>query len=119
MRLGAQAITAEPVRKCFLFRCRSEVQSMKSNKTRSELSSKQRQELLEVLQTRFERNMSRHDGVDWGKVQKRLEADAAKLWSLHEMARTGGEPDVVWHAKAGMFVFVDCSAQSPSGRRSV
>lgn len=93
---------------------------MKGKKTRSELSTKQRQELLEVLRTRFERNTNRHEGIDWAKVEKRLEADAGKLWSLHEMERTGGEPDVVpLGGKAGPFVFVDCSAQSPSGRRSV
>jgi len=93
---------------------------MKGKKSRPALSSKQRQDLLEVLKKRFESNMSRHEGIDWAKVEKRVEGDEAKLRSLHEMESTGGEPDVVWRgAKAGSFVFVDCAAQSPKGRRSV
>ena len=82
------------------------------------LTADQRKELLEQLRTRFEKNMKRHKGIDWSSVEAKLEKSAAKLWSLHEMERTGGEPDVV--GKDGSsFVFVDCSAQSPKGRRSV
>jgi uncharacterized protein DUF4256 len=84
------------------------------------LSSAQREELLEALKARFEKNMNRHKGVEWAKVQARLEADAKKLWSLSEMERTGGEPDVVgYDKKTGEYVFYDCSAESPKGRRSV
>jgi hypothetical protein len=84
------------------------------------LSAKQRQELLALLKARCEKNMTRHEGLDWEAVQARLEKDAGKLWSLHEMERTGGEPDVVGHDEStGELRFVDCSAQSPSGRRSV
>lgn len=91
---------------------------MKSNK--KELSPKQRDELLSVLKGRFEKNPSRHKGVDWAKVQARLKASADKLWSLQEMERTGGEPDVVSHdKKTGEFIFMDCAPESPSGRRSV
>lgn len=89
-----------------------------SNKTK--LSSDQREELLKVLKTRFEKNMKRHKGLDWEKVQARLEAHPVKLWSLDEMERTGGEPDVVGHdKKTGEYIFYDCSAESPKGRRSV
>lgn len=87
---------------------------------RPELSPGQRQELLSVLQSRFERNMNRHEGLAWAKVQARLEANPAKLWSLHEMERTGGEPDVVgYDNKTREFIFYDCAAESPQGRRSV
>ena len=86
--------------------------------TKKELSSKQREELLAALKTRFEKNMGRHQGLDWAKVQARLEAKPDKLWSLQEMERTGGEPDVVG-VKSGEFVFVDCSPQSPKGRTSL
>jgi len=83
------------------------------------LSSDQRKELLGALKTRFEKNMNRHQGLDWAKVQAKLEADAKKLWSLSEMERTGGEPDVVgYDKKTGEYVFYDCSAESPKGRRS-
>lgn len=89
-------------------------------KTKKELSRAQRDELLSTLKTRFEKNMNRHKGVEWAKVQAKLEADAAKLWSLNEMERTGGEPDVVDHdKKTGEYVFYDCAAESPKGRRSV
>jgi hypothetical protein len=89
-------------------------------KTKQELSPAQREELLEALQARFEKNMHRHRGLAWPDVAARLKADPAKLWSLGEMERTGGEPDVVSRDKAtGEFVFFDCSAESPSGRRSV
>jgi len=91
---------------------------MKSSK--QELSPKQREELVRALKDRFERNLSRHKGLDWAKVQVRLEANAEKLWSLQEMERTGGEPDVVGQdKKSGQFIFMDCSAQSPKGRVSL
>jgi Protein of unknown function (DUF4256) len=84
------------------------------------LASKPRQELLRTLNARFEKNMNRHKSLEWAKVQAKLEANAGKLWSLHEMERTGGEPDVIGHdKKTGEYVFCDCSAESPDGRRSV
>lgn len=87
---------------------------------RTKASADQRAALLDVLKTRFEKNMKRHKGLDWAKVQARLAADAAALRALGEMERTGGEPDVVgFDKKTGEFLFYDCSAQSPSGRRSV
>jgi hypothetical protein len=80
----------------------------------------QREELLGALKTRFEKNMNRHKGLEWAKVQAKLEANTEKLWSLNEMERTGGEPDVVGHDKqTGEYIFYDCSAESPNGRRSV
>jgi Protein of unknown function (DUF4256) len=83
------------------------------------LSRKQREELLTALKARFEKNMSRHKDLEWAKVQAKLEA-TDKLWSLHEMERTGGEPDVVGHdKKTGEYIFYDCSAESPKGRRSL
>jgi hypothetical protein len=89
-------------------------------KTKKELPPKQREELLRALKARFEKNMNRHPRLEWAKVQAKLEASAAKLWSLHEMERTGGEPDVVGHdRKTGEYIFFDCSAESPNGRRSV
>lgn len=88
-----------------------------SNK--KELSQKQRDELLGVLKARFEKNLNRHQGLEWAKVQARLDANAGKLWSLSEMERTGGEPDVVGHdKKSGEYIFSDCSAESPKGRAS-
>lgn len=85
-----------------------------------ELSPEQRNELLGALKARFEQNMHRHSGLDWTQVQARLEAHAEKLWSLSEMERTGGEPDVVGHdPQTGEYIFFDCSAESPTGRRSV
>ena len=91
---------------------------IKSNK--KELSSEQRSALLKILKGRFEKNMNRHKGMDWTKIQAKLEANADKLWSLNEMEITGGEPDVVGHdKKSGEFIFYDCSAESPKGRRSV
>ena len=88
--------------------------------TKIELSPKQRDELLGVLEARFEKNMSRHRGLVWTKVLVRLEARPEKLWSLQEMERTGGEPDVVSQdKKSGEFVFYDCSAETPKGRVSV
>ncbi len=84
------------------------------------LSKKQREELLSALQARFEKYMNRHKGLQWAKVQAKLEANAEKLWSLNEMERTGGEPDVVGHdKKTGEYIFYDCSAESPKDRRSV
>ena len=84
------------------------------------MSSKQREELLNTLEARFEKNMNRHKGFAWAKVQAKLEANTGKLWSLNEMERTGGEPDVVGHdKKTGEYIFYDCSAESPKGRRSV
>lgn len=85
-----------------------------------QLSSRQRDELLGVLKSRFEQNMKRHKGLEWPQIEARLEADAGKLWSLNEMESSGGEPDVVGHdKKTGEYIFVDCSAESPKGRRSV
>lgn len=85
-----------------------------------ELSAEQSNGLLQSLKTRFEKNMNRHLGLEWDSVQAKLEAHPEKLWSLHEMERTGGEPDVVEHdATTGEYVFYDCSAESPKGRRSV
>ena len=90
------------------------------NSNRKKLEPKQVEELLSVLKARFEKNMSRHKGLEWTKVQARLEANPEKLWSLSEMERTGGEPDVVGHDnKTGEYIFFDCSAESPNGRRSV
>lgn len=89
-------------------------------KRNKELSLEQREELLEVLKARFEKNMNRHAELEWAKVQEKLEANAEKLWSLNEMEITGGEPDVVDHdEKSGEYIFYDCSAESPKGRRSV
>ena len=91
---------------------------MKNNK--KVLSPEQRKELLEELKAHFEKNMNRHQAVDWAKVQAKLEARTEKLWSLSEMERTGGEPDVVGHdKKTGEYIFYDCSAESPNGRRSL
>jgi len=91
-----------------------------SNATKKKLSSEQREELLKVLKARFEKNMNRHKDLEWAKVQAKLEANTEKLWSLNEMERTGGEPDVVGHdKKTGEYLFYDCSAESPKGRRSV
>ena len=91
----------------------------KITSTKKELSPKQREELFSALKGRFERNLNRHKGLEWAKVQARLEANPEKLWSLQEMERTGGEPDVVGHDnKTGEYVFYDCSAESPKGRTS-
>jgi len=85
-----------------------------------DMTPKQREELLSVLKSRFEKNMNRHKALEWAKVKSKLEASAEKLWSLNEMERTGGEPDVVGHdRKTGEYVFYDCSAESPNGRRSL
>ncbi|QDU44283.1 hypothetical protein Mal52_27620 [Symmachiella dynata] len=93
---------------------------MKTPAKKKKLSAKQRDALYEALQARFEGNATRHPGIKWVKVQDRLEAHPPKLWSLHEMESTGGEPDVVGHDKqTGEYIFYDCSAESPQGRRSV
>jgi hypothetical protein len=93
---------------------------MKAVKTKKELTPKQREELLRTLKTRFENNMNRHEGLEWTRVNAKLEANAEKLWSLSEMETTGGEPDVVGHdKKTGEYIFFDCSAESPKDRRSV
>src|SRR5881398_1554802 len=93
---------------------------MKSAGARKQVSLKQRDELLKALKTRFEKNIHRHKGLEWSRVQAKVQADTEKLWSLNEMERTGGEPDVVGHdRKTGECIFYDCSAESPKGRRSV
>jgi hypothetical protein len=90
------------------------------NSNKEELSPEQREELLRVLKARFEKNMNRHNGLEWANVQAKLEANIEKLRSLNEMERTGGEPDVVGHdIKTGEYIFYDCSAESPKGRRNV
>src|SRR5712671_562734 len=90
------------------------------NKMKNELSPRQREELLSTLKGRFEKNMNRHKALEWAKVQARLEANTEKLWSLNEMERSGGEPDVVGiDKKTGEYIFYDCSAESPKDRRSV
>jgi hypothetical protein len=103
-----------------------EATTMRAAKTRStntyknDLSLDQRKELYKTWKARFETNMNRHRGLEWAQVQARLEANAEKLWSLREMERTGGDPDVVGHdKKTGEYIFYDCSAESPKGRRSV
>jgi hypothetical protein len=91
-----------------------------SKQIKKKLSPQEAEELLKTLKARFEKNMNRHKGIEWAKVQAKLEAHPAKLWSLNEMEMTGGEPDVVGHdKKAGEYIFYDCSAESPKGRRSL
>ncbi|HUX97038.1 MAG TPA: DUF4256 domain-containing protein [Bacteroidales bacterium] len=93
---------------------------MSNPDTKKELSPKQSEELIKSLKSRFEKNMNRHKGLEWAKLISKLEADKEKLWSLSEMERTGGEPDVVgYDKKTGEYLFYDCSAESPKGRRSV
>ncbi|MFA6149968.1 MAG: DUF4256 domain-containing protein [Chitinophagaceae bacterium] len=88
--------------------------------TQKKLSADQATALLKILKERFEKNKNRHKGIDWDKVQERLEAHPAKLWSLEEMENTGGEPDVVsYDKKTGEYIFYDCAAESPKGRRSI
>src|SRR5277367_2361203 len=90
-----------------------------STSNKKQLSPKQREELLKALKVRFEKNLNRHKGLEWAKVRAKLDANAEKLWSLNEMERTGGEPDVVGQDnKSGEYVFYDCSAESPKGRTS-
>lgn len=87
---------------------------------KQELSSEQQEALIGGLKTRFEKNMSRHEGIEWAKLQAKLEVNTEKLWSLNEMERTGGEPDVVGlDEKTGEYFFYDCSPESPKGRRSL
>lgn len=91
-----------------------------ANKNERALSPEQQDELIGVLKARFTKNMSRHEGHEWAKVQAKLEANAEKLWSLGEMERTGGEPDVVgYDQETDQYVFYDCAAESPKGRRSL
>ena len=91
---------------------------MNSNKRK--LTAEKIEELLRVLKARFEKNMNRHKGLEWAQIHAKLEANSEKMWSLHEMERTGGEPDVVGHdKKTGEYTFYDCSAESPRGRRSL
>ncbi len=93
---------------------------MKGTEAKKKLSPTQREELLKTLKARFEKNKNRHKGVEWAKVEAKLEANAEKLWSLHEMERTGGEPDVVGHdKKTGEYLFFDCSPETPKDRRNV
>ena len=90
------------------------------NTKKPKLSKEQTEELLSVLKTRFQKNMNRHKGIEWAKVQAKLEGNNAKLWSLDEMENTGGEPDVVsYDKKTDEYIFYDCSAESPKGRRSI
>ena len=90
------------------------------NSNQKELSPEQHEELLNALKARFEKNMNLHRSIEWAKVQAKLEVNTEKLWSLNEMERTGGEPDVVDHdKKTGEYIFYDCSAESPKGRRNV
>jgi hypothetical protein len=87
---------------------------------KKELSPEQREEVLSVLKTRFEKNMNRHKGIEWAKIQTKLKTNPERLWSLNEMERTGGEPDVIDHdKKTDEYIFYDCSEESPKGRRSV
>src|SRR5580765_371563 len=93
---------------------------MKTTSNKNELTPKQCEGLLTTLEDRFEKNLNRHRGVDWAKVQAKLEANAEKLWSLNEMERTGGEPEVVGHdKKTGEYIFYDCSAESRKRLRSI
>ncbi len=94
--------------------------AMKGVETKKKLSVEEREELLETLKARFEKNMNRHKDLDWAKVKAKLEANPAKLWSLHMMETTGGEPDVAGRdKKTGEYIFFDCSAQTPNGRVSL
>jgi len=91
-----------------------------STRDKKKLSSEESAKLCNAVKARFEKNMNRHQGLQWTKVQARLEANPEKLWSLHEMETTGGEPDVIGHDKGtGEYIFYDCSTESPKGRRSV
>lgn len=87
--------------------------------SKKELTQKQTEELIKTLKTRFEKNKNRHKGIEWTKVESKLKKNSSKLWSLNEMERTGGEPDVIgYDKKSGEFIFYDCSEESPTGRRS-
>ena len=96
------------------------MRATRARNIKRDLSPEQREELLGALKARFEKNMNRHKGFEWAKVRAKLEAYTEKLWSLNEMERTGGEPDVVGHdKKTGEYIFYDCSGESPKGRRSI
>jgi len=98
----------------------SATKARSTNSNKKELSPEQRKELLRALKARFEKNINRHKSLEWAQIQGKLEAKPEKLWSLNEMERTGGEPDVVgYEKKTGEYIFYDCSAESPKGRRSV
>lgn len=87
---------------------------------KKELSQEQHEQLIKILKARFEKNMNRHTGLEWNKILAKLEADTRKTWSLNEMERTGGEPDVIgFDSATGEYIFCDCSAESPKGRRSL
>lgn len=89
-------------------------------KTKKEISGKEKEELFKILKSRFEKNMHRHKGIEWSKVQAKLEANSDKLWSLNEMEKSGGEPDVVgFEKKSGEYIFYDCAPESPKERRSL
>jgi hypothetical protein len=106
--------------KLFTRHCHQKETEMQGIAAKKKLSAEQREELLKILKARFEKNMKRHQSLEWAKVQAKLEANPEKLWSLNEMERTGGEPDVVGHdKKTGEFIIYDCAAESPNGRRSV
>jgi hypothetical protein len=91
-----------------------------TQKIEKHLLPEQQEELLKTLKVRFEKNMNRHNGIEWAKIMEKLESNLVKLWSLNEMERTGGEPDVVdFDSKSGEYIFCDCSAESPKGRRSI
>jgi hypothetical protein len=91
-----------------------------SKSKNNKLTSQEKDELMSILKTRFEKNLKRHKGIDWTKVEAKLESNSAKLWSLHQMEMTGGEPDVIGYDKStNEFIFVDCVAESPKGRRSI
>lgn len=92
----------------------------KATNPKKKLSATQSAELLQLLKSRFEKNMDRHKGLDWAKIQAKLEADPEKLWSLDEMEVSGGEPDVTgYDKKTGEYIFIDCAPESPKGRRSI
>ena len=96
------------------------IKSDKMSSSKKQLSLKQREDLFKTLQARFEQNMARHRGLEWARVKERLEAHPEKLWSLDEMEKTGGEPDVIGQdKKTGAYIFVDCSEQTPGGRVSL
>ena len=91
-----------------------------AKQTKKTLAKEEQKTLLDILKTRFEKNMQRHKGLAWSEVQSKLEANPSKLWSLNELEKTGGEPDVIdYDKKSGEFLFCDCSAESPAGRRSI
>lgn len=113
MRLGNVRIEA-------IYAMSDSVGKMSMKEAKRVLSQKENEELLRILKARFEKNMDRHRDIEWAGVQRRLEAKAEKLWSLNEMEKNGGEPDVIGHdARTGEYVFFDCSAQSPKGRTSL